>query len=306
MAITQTGTTVDTHSGGSTAETGQFYDFIPVPADAELVIAAVSGYTGDANGFASLLMEKGGSFTAMTKLNSADVSGSEWQAAMFYMVAPDTGDEQRINWDWVSGSDTHVVCSVTFWKGVDTASPIRDSDAFQGNGIPMTTPTLTAQTGDKLLAFFGGYTGGSNGTVDSWTGATTLANNANHDYIDSAWGSANPTGNQTVEVTSVTSFGANDSALCAVVIKPAAAGYTLAAAAGSYAFTGTDATTRHAWTTPATAGAYAFTGSAATLTKSGAESPADWDADLSGGSVSGTTFTANQDGGGSTYSVTTH
>ena len=103
--IAQTGTVITTSSAGSTANTGTFYDFITVPADTELALVGVTGHTGVASGFATVTMPKGGVDVPMTRLTGGDVSTSVWQAALFYMVNPDTGSGKLLTWDW-AGSAT--------------------------------------------------------------------------------------------------------------------------------------------------------------------------------------------------------
>ena len=269
MAIVQTGTTQFTGTGGSNNATGTFYDFIDVPADATFAVVGLIGYSGTSGGFDSILMPKGGVDTAMTKAaTGGDADSGKWQVALFYMVAPDTGDDKLLKWAWLSTTGESPKIAVTFWKGVDTSSPVRDADSVQEGGFPMTTPTLTASSGDLILAVFGGFTGGSNGTVSAWSNLTTLTELTTSDLTDISLGSGSPSGNTTVAVTSVSGGYTTYTGLAAVVLKPASAGaYEIDAAAGSYAFTGTDVTFDYSMT--ADAGSYAFTGTAATLTHGG-------------------------------------
>jgi hypothetical protein len=220
MAIEQTGT-VQRFGFNSSANTGNVATNITVPADAEIVIGLVSKFQGTADGLAAMTFTKGGSQVAMTKV-AGDGSTSAWQGALFYLVLPDTGSNKTWAWDWVgtgNSADPENLVSLTFWKGIDTASPVRDSDSIQGNSFPLTTPSLTAQTGDKIVAGFAGFAG-SEGTVDSWTNLTELSELAGSTYADATWATGDPTGNTTVSVASVSGY--SEGALMALVLKPAA------------------------------------------------------------------------------------
>ena len=224
MAIVQTGTTQFTGTGGSNAATGTFFDFIDVPADAEFAVVGVVGYTGTSGGFDSILMPKGGVDTAMSKVaTGADADGGKWQAALFTMVAPDTGDDKLLKWSWLSSTGENPKIVVTFWKGIDTAAPVRDADGLQQGGYPMTTASMTAASGDLMLAVFGGYTGGSNGTVSAWSNASTLAEMTTSDVTDISIGSGSPSASTTVAVTSVSGGYTVYTALAAVVVRPVGA-----------------------------------------------------------------------------------
>jgi hypothetical protein len=123
------------------AETGTVSSAIEVPTDAEIVVVAVSGYHGTANGFAGMTFTKGGIDTAMTKATGGDVSGTLWQSAIFYMALPDTGASKTLKWDWLgAASDGERVVAVSFWKGIDLAIPVRDSNGFQETGFDLEQP----------------------------------------------------------------------------------------------------------------------------------------------------------------------
>jgi pimeloyl-ACP methyl ester carboxylesterase len=220
MAIEQTGT-VQRFAFSNNSNTGNVSTTITVPADAEIVIGVVSKYQGTANGLAAMTFTKGGSQVAMTRVGG-DSSTSVWQGAIFYLVLPDTGSNKTWAWDWVgtgNSADPENLMVLTFWKGIDTASPVRDSDSVQGNSFPLTTPSLTAQTGDKIVAALAGFASGG-GDVSTWTNLTELAELAASDYADISLATGDPTGDTTVAVASVTGY--SEGALIALVLKPAA------------------------------------------------------------------------------------
>lgn len=231
MAIVQTGS-ISSFSIVNNANTGTVSSAITVPDDAELVVVGVSGYQGTANGFAAMTFTKGGADTAMVKATGGDSTNSFWQGAMFYQALPDTGTNKSLKWDWIGtgvSSDPDMLISVSFWKGIDTASPVRDSDgSAPGGSMPHTTPTLTCVSGDKIVAFCSGYiTGGGSaqGTIDSWSNLTLLENIL-HDTTgtheaDGAWATGDPTADTTVAASTSTNMA--EGAIVALVVKAAAA-----------------------------------------------------------------------------------
>lgn len=240
MAIVQAGSTLKFDLSGY-GNTGTVSTTITVPADAELVIAAWSGF-GSANYFStgSMTFTKGGVDTAMTAATGGDASTSFWQAAAFYLALPDTGSNKTLKWDWAGAaapSDGTGLCSVTFWKGVDTASPVRDTDGTQAGTTPYTTPTLTAQSGDLIVAWVGAFTA-SEGTVDSWSNLTLLGQVvASGSRADGAWATGSPSGNTTVAASTDTNI--DDGGIVAIVLKAAATVTTGIGATGSLAPTAT-------------------------------------------------------------------
>jgi hypothetical protein len=212
---------------GSASNTGTFFGTFTVPGDCTLVLAGVIANANlDGTGvFETVSMMKGGVMTPMVKLESADkVHG--WMTALFYMVNPDVGAGLTADWDWI-GTDPIVTDSqltLTFWKGVDTADPIRDSAATsaQIEEVPVETPMLTNREGDLVVAYFGfSTTGSANGAVTAWKNLTTLDNPTNNSFLDCAWATTSVIGSLRVGVDAVTNLDAG--ALCAVVLKPLAA-----------------------------------------------------------------------------------
>ena len=214
--ITQTGSNLNFNVNNSAA-TGTSTSTMTVPADAQIAIVGVAGYQGTTNGHAAMTLTKGGVDTAMTPIFGADAS-SNWQSAMFYQVLPDTGTNKTLKWSWAGTStDPALVVSVTFWKGIDTASPVRDTDAAQGAGWPRNTPTLTAQTSDKIVAWCGFYNSGGAATVSAWNNLTGLASAGNTAHCNGSWASGDPSGSTSVGVQAC---GGSEGGVVAVVLKP--------------------------------------------------------------------------------------
>ena len=229
MAITQTGTTIEL--AGETTNTGTFSSTIEVPADAELAIAFFCGHKADANHFSGggMTLTKGGVDTAMTAIpNNAegDNSTATYQGTMFYMVSPDTGTNKSWKWDWAGTGaldDANRKGLLTFWKGVDTASPIRDGGAGQASNVPFTSSELLAQTGDLVFAIAWGVATPGEGSIDSWSNLTLLEQiTAGAGNMDAALATGSPSGNVTVAASTATDF--ESGGIIAAVIKPAGGG----------------------------------------------------------------------------------
>lgn len=205
MAITQTGS--DYRVGDSSgANSGTLSSTLTVPADTTKVVVGISAFQGTSGGLAAMTFTKGGVDTAMTKI-AADASTATWQGAVFYLDDPDIGSNKTLKWDWAgsgSSADNTLLSSITYWGG--TAASLRDSDSQQGGGVNHVTPTLTAQSGDKIAVFAFGFTNGLEGTIDTWTNSTLLTQVAVFGVGDCAWATADPSGDQTVGWTAATNY----------------------------------------------------------------------------------------------------
>lgn len=231
MAITQAGSVLRFAGPGSVANTGTVSSTITVPT-CDLVIGAVSGYGGSANYFSGggMTFTKSGVDTAMTVAvtgaNGADNSTSFWQGAMFYQVQPDVGSNKTWKWDWAgtgSAAENSILFSLSFWSGVDTASAVRHALGVQAGNTPYTTGTLTASSGDLIVAWAVGYVANTEGTIDSWSNLTLLDQTVRGNLdADGAWATGSPSGNTTVAASTDTNF--QDGGIVAIVLKPAAAG----------------------------------------------------------------------------------
>lgn len=226
MSITQTGAVVILNRNTTPAITSLATGTIPltIPVDATKVLIGVSGFSGTAN-----VLSNNGNF-AIGAQTSVGVGGAAstglWQSALHYILNPATG-AQNMTWQWgvspgVVLDSTDVILEISYWKGVDTASPTRDSDGAQAAGPTVVTKSLSAQTGD-LIAVMGGTddTGAANLTY-VWSGAAEVSggNATNIGEADGSLATASPTANQTVGYTAT---GAEESSISAWVFKAAAA-----------------------------------------------------------------------------------
>jgi hypothetical protein len=225
---TQTGSVLQFNPG--TGNSGTVSTTITVPSDAELILVGVSGFNGGTANYlsgGSMTFTKGGVDTAMVSAFTNDTAIDRFQSALFYQVLPDTGTNKTLKWDWkgtLAGDDACKI-SITFWKGIDTASPIRDADGANSAStvVGLSTPSLTAQSGDRIIVWTGFWTGSlAEGAITGWSNCTLISNLtvSASGNADGAWADVVPTGNQTVGITSGTV--ANDGGIIGIVLKPAA------------------------------------------------------------------------------------
>lgn len=205
-AVTQTGSVI-TAPGGSTTyqpNTGTITS-ITVPADAEMMLIGVGGFHGTANFFSVAGAFAIGANTSVSTSPAADSSTSLWQGALHCIMSPATGT-QDLAWNWAGATaadDPAVIITYSFWKGVNTtgcgnAASVRDSDGVQSNGTSATSNTLTAQSGDLIVAWGTCIEVGEANQTFGWTNATSLADITISSYSDGGWATTSPTGNQTV------------------------------------------------------------------------------------------------------------
>jgi len=203
---------------------------INVPANATMAVGCISGWKGFTNNYFSdgaMTFTKGGVDTAMVPVQStprADTTAANHNAAMFYLPLPDTGTGKTWKWDWVgtSSTDRSTVFSIIFLKDVDTSSPVRGNGGGQATALPVNTGTITALSGDLIVAFVGISlaAAATEATIDSWSNATLLSQVAqDFNFSDAAWATALPSGNTTVGAA--TGTGCADVAIIAISVKPA-------------------------------------------------------------------------------------
>lgn len=213
-AITRTGsvnTFTDDNNASSTS--------VSIPSDAEFCAFGVTGFDPTASFFSSGTVTLGGS--AMTGVVAFDTDTTKFMGALFYKNLPATG-AQTLAWDW-AGTNTPSDRTVVAWacyKGADTSSPIRSSNGAQQANNPHATSTLTAVSGDFIIAWMGQFSA-TEATI-TWTGATeALAITIGLWSTDGSWAEASPTGNQTVSASGSTD---NDGGVAALVLKQASGG----------------------------------------------------------------------------------
>lgn len=225
MAITQTGSTTFINPGPGTitlAASGTVTG-ITVPGDAEIMLLGVSAYSAVANRIsANGTFDIGGN-------TSVGVGGAAnntlWESALHYILLPATGT-QDLDWQWGGGAgaaldESSLIVCYSFWKGIDTASPVRDSGGAQAAADTATTPTLTAQSGDLIVAVAGTFDAVAGDLTFSFSGsggAAVLDNVAQFSNADMAIGTASPTGDQTITATAT---GAEEFSISAFVLKAA-------------------------------------------------------------------------------------
>lgn len=208
MAVTITGSPIEIQTAANASSQS-----VTVPADADLVVIGVSGYeSGSPFTNGSLTLNS----VALTK-NIAD-DDSAFQGGQFYLVNPATGS-QTLAWDWGGTAALFggVILVLRFYKGVDTADPIRDSHASQAAAGVFATDTLTAQTDDLVTAFSWMF-GGSPEPV-TWTNATEIDEYGAFTFANASLAEVAPSGNVQITATWDT---ASDGGIAALVLQPAA------------------------------------------------------------------------------------
>ncbi|MEE9158938.1 MAG: hypothetical protein V3U60_11190 [Gammaproteobacteria bacterium] len=119
---TKTGTIAQVEAA---AESGT--DSITVPADCELIEAHSFQYNGGGGNTLSTLTLDGDPFTI--PVNTAESGGIQGQVVA-HLSNPSTST-QTLAWDWVDSDsmDEGGEIGLIFWKEVDLAGPVRDSDS---------------------------------------------------------------------------------------------------------------------------------------------------------------------------------
>jgi hypothetical protein len=202
----------------STANSGS--QSITIPADATLVVVAVSGYSGTTTNFFS-----GGTLTLNGVTRSVgrtdDAYSSYGMTAIFYWVNPATGS-RTLAWNWAGSgvATTGVHIFYAFYKGVDTTNPIKSSGGGHNHTTTVNTGAMTAATGDLAIAV--AYANSTTGPASvSWTNAIQAAGSLyNMDY--GAFAENSPSANITI-TESFSGGSGPDSAISGIVLAAAAA-----------------------------------------------------------------------------------
>lgn len=223
------GTGVVANFNITSANSGTVSTTITVPTGAELVLVGISGYSTPANFFSGggMTFTKGGVDTAMTTwktgANSGDNSTGAFMAAGFYLVLPDVGANRILKWDWLgTGIAANApTISILFLKGINTSGAVRGSGGGQNASLPYTSSTITAQLGDLVVAWVGGWTAGE-GTINSWSNLTEVTEVPGSAVTDGAWAAGSPSGNTAVAASTASNF--EDGGIIAICLIPAAAG----------------------------------------------------------------------------------
>ena len=173
MAISQTGTPekIESNSTGDHSVT--------VPSDCTLIVIAYAGWSGAGNALSSASLDSD-SFTEAAEIEGG--SGTNPGTGLAYLANPSTGSQTlSMTFEGDAVDDFSVV--VSYWKGVDTSSPSRDSATAGDYASPVTTPSFDVEDGDVALVAVGTYeeyvdaspTGSGQTTIEE---ALNIANNS--------------------------------------------------------------------------------------------------------------------------------
>jgi hypothetical protein len=190
---------------------------ITVPADATFAVCGVTGFLATANLFTGAAGSLKLATVNFTNVAGGDSNTGMYLGGLFYLANPATGS-QTVAWDWggttALTNGANLVCS--FYKQVNGSTPVRSTSCTQAPSNPRTTATLTAVTGDLLVAFPWAYAGTD--STFTFTGATAVAQFFPFNNGDQAVGEGSPTGNQTVSASQSTEN--NDGGICGIVLRP--------------------------------------------------------------------------------------
>ena len=141
MAVTKTGSTITIQSGDDGSQS------VTVPTDADICVVMCSLYAGTPNWIvANPVTLAGTNLTTAEKTDNQTSNGHVW---IGYIVSPSTGS-QTLAWNFTVGTvNEGINFVVTFWTGVDTASPIVDSGKQTTSGADLTG--LSADSGDMMV-----------------------------------------------------------------------------------------------------------------------------------------------------------
>lgn len=190
-----------------------------VPSGTKLAVLGVSGYGGGVTDFfasGSVTLDGAG----MTLIGS-DASASFFQGMLGYKVTPSTGSVDLV-WDWVGAgaASDGVVFSLAYYD--DDVASAGDTFGGQNSESPHATDTLTASSGDLMVAacaVFGAFGGGPNDFT--WVTATKRTGIDDSATAGVSIADFSPSGNQ---VLSCSEADDNDGGIAAVVFSLVASG----------------------------------------------------------------------------------
>lgn len=201
--------------------------------------------------------------TLITNASHGSATGGNRSVQLYGLVAPVSGNK-TLRVAWTGAADVYVdAIAVTGADQTGGATTFPNGTSANGatgpgatNGVTITsavgdyviaahvTPTNAVSSVNQTQAFINNSAAGISAGGNRAVGAATVSCTATYDTATPTWSSVG------------TSIKAS-----------AATAYTLSAAAGSFAETGTAATPKHGWKPAAAAGSFAITGSTATLNK---------------------------------------
>lgn len=211
-AISRIGGIGDIHNTGNTGSQS-----INVPADATLAVVAVSGLGGTASFFSTTPPTINN--VSMQTGRADDASILYGMSSIFYLVNPSTGS-QALAWDWAGAGTCSSGCHImyAFYKGINTADPIRSRGGNAALGAITITNIMNAQYGDLAVAT--GYSNdGTTGQDIAWTNATEVIDDI-YNNSGGAYAEASPSASLNILTNFIENVG-DKIALSSIVLKPA-------------------------------------------------------------------------------------
>lgn len=137
---------------------------VTVPADADICVVAATLFKNTSNWLPANPFTLGGAnLTTEQKTDEQTDNSHVW---LGYKVSPATGS-QTLAWDWGQSPGQGALITVAFYRGVDTITPIVDSDQQLTAGTDLTG--LTASGDDMMVGAIASYGALSSVTDNSQT-----------------------------------------------------------------------------------------------------------------------------------------
>lgn len=198
---------------------------ITVPSGASVAVLGISGWSStDANLYSGGSVTLNGNSCSVGRAD--DTTTATDFTAIFYCLSPPSGT-QAVAWDWIgtnAPSDDSVV-HYSFYAGVDVSSAIRSSGGQATTTTSASAGTLTAVSGDYIVAVSYGYAN-ANPTDMTWTGPTEI-----DDFLSSGGLAVNRTSSAAGQATGDTAVSVSQSGggitpyttMSAIVLRQSAA-----------------------------------------------------------------------------------
>lgn len=166
MAVTQTGSTQFFGLSGANPAAQS----ISVPSDAQLAVFWWSGWDPTNVARSGNITLGGVNLTIQFELAG---NGTVNMIGVATLVNPPTGT-QNLDWAFTADCDEGPIVAIEFYKGVDTATPVRDADGTAETAATATN-TLTTQATDYVRLFTDSFGTGVANAAPGGSGQTQLA-----------------------------------------------------------------------------------------------------------------------------------
>lgn len=210
---------VDTANTGTQASS--VLTSLTVPAGCKLAVMLITGYESNGLYYSSAAFVKMGTTAFSFPTAAGDTSTSWFQGAICYIINPPTGT-QVCTWDWngagAAGEKPQFV--VSYYDNVVSGVRNANGDHSSGANQPFTSPSITASSGDLVVAGLWSYSL-SDTAVSLTSPLTKRVETWRNSSVDIAMGDATASGAMTVEGSTV---GAGEGGILGIAFIPSAGG----------------------------------------------------------------------------------